>query len=165
MTQRRNSPCSLPTPRRPDSATQITKRVPHPRRAFVFAPRVGFFSRLKSLAVAALAVWLASILVSGCHSYHVDATIENRTGASVQLLEVDYPSASFGVDRLDPGATFHYRFQVLGSGPLSIQYTDSNSHPAHISGPTLAEGQHGRLQIVLLPEAKATFQMQLTPAP
>jgi len=129
----------------------------------------GATSRFRNHAAPMLAAGVASILIlaliSGCHSYHIDTTIENRTGAPVQLLEVDYPSASFGADRLESGATFHYRFQVRGSGPLSIQYTDSNGHPAHINGPTLVEGEHGQLQIVLLPEAKAAFQMQLTPAP
>ena len=60
----------------------------------------------------------ASLSVSACHSYHIDSTIVNRTGADVQLLEVDYPDASFGADRIASGAVFHYRFQVRGSGPL-----------------------------------------------
>ena len=117
------------------------------------------------LVLASILIFASVLPLGGCRSYHIDATLENRTGAPVQLLEVDYPSASFGADRLESGATFHYRFQVRGSGPLSIQYTDSNGHPAHINGPTLVEGEHGQLQIVLLPEAKAAFQMQLTPAP
>ena len=67
---------------------------------------------------------LATILaLTACHSYHIDTTIENRTGAAIQLLEVDYPSASFGVDHLDAGAVFHYRFQVRGSGPAHARST------------------------------------------
>ena len=57
---------------------------------------------------------------AGCHSYHIDTTIENHTGAAIQLLEVDYPSASFGTDNIAPGADFHYRFQVRGDGPLTL---------------------------------------------
>lgn len=94
---------------------------------------------------------------TACHSYHIDTTIENDTGAPVQLLEVDYPSASFGVDRLDTGAVFHYRFQVRGSGPLTLQYTDAYGKQIKIAGPALAERQQGQLQIVLLPGAKAEF--------
>ena len=129
----------------------------------------GATSRFRNHAAAILDAGIASMLVlalvSGCHSYQIDATIENRTGAPVQLLEVDYPSASFGVDSLAAGAVYHYRFQVRGGGPISIQYTDPSGHLAHISGPTLAEGQHGQLQIVLLPEAKAAFTAQLSPVP
>jgi hypothetical protein len=40
----------------------------------------------------------AMVAATACHSYHVDATVENRTGSPIQLLEVDYPSASFGAD-------------------------------------------------------------------
>ena len=47
-----------------------------------------------------VATLLSAFFFSACHSYHIDATIENRTGAPIQLLEVDYPSASFGVDSL-----------------------------------------------------------------
>ena len=128
----------------------------------------GATPRFRSHAAPILAAGIASMLILalivGCRSYHIDTTIENRTGAPVRLLEVDYPSASFGADRLEPGAIFHYRFQVRGSGPLSIQYTDASGHQAHIGGPNLAEGQHGQLQIVLLPGAKAAFTAQLAPA-
>ncbi len=101
--------------------------------------------------------------VSACHSYHIDTTIENRTGADIQLLEVDYPSASFGADRLAAGAVFHYRFQVRGSGPLKITYTAANSKQVQIAGPTLVERQQGQLKIILLPGGKAQFIPQLTP--
>jgi hypothetical protein len=106
----------------------------------------------------------ALLALAACHSYHVDSTIENRTGGTIQLLEVDYPSASFGADSLGPGAVFHYRFQIEGSGPLTLQYTASTGHQVHIAGPTLAQGQQGRLRIVLLPGAKAEFYPQLTPS-
>jgi hypothetical protein len=108
---------------------------------------------------------IASAFLVGCHSYHIDTTIENRTGAPVQLLEVDYPSASFGDDRLDAGAVFHYRFQVRGSGQLAIQYTDASGREIHIKGPTLVERQQGQLQVVLEPDGKAAFVPQLTSQP
>jgi hypothetical protein len=101
---------------------------------------------------------------SACHSYHVDTTIENRTGATVQLLEVDYPSASFGVDSLAAGGDFHYRFQIHGSGPLKISYTGADRRQIQITGPQLVESQEGQLEIVLLPGAKAEFHPKLTPA-
>src|SRR5580692_10430885 len=78
----------------------------------------------------------ASVSAAGCHSYHVDATVENRTGAPIQLLEIDYPSASFGADSLAAGAVFHYRIQLRGTGPLKVQYTSSDGLQAQINGPT-----------------------------
>lgn len=102
--------------------------------------------------------------LSGCHSYHIETTVENRTGTAIRLLEVDYPSASFGTDSLAAGAAFHYRIQVRGDGPLKVQYTASDGKQPQIDGPSLAERQEGRLQIVLLPNGKAEFHPELSPA-
>lgn len=106
---------------------------------------------------------LSAFLLSACHSYHIDTTIQNRTGTTIQLLEVDYPSASFGVDAMAPSADFHYRFQVSGSGQLKVSYTVANGQTVKISGPTLVERQQGTLEIVLEPGGKAEFLPQLTP--
>ena len=115
----------------------------------------------RAFSVAFLScVFLAA---TACHSYHIDTTIENRTGADVQLLEVDYPSASFGVDRIASGALYHYRIQVTGSGPLKITYTGADQKQVQIAGPTLVERQQGQLKIVLLPAGKAQFLPQLMP--
>jgi hypothetical protein len=100
--------------------------------------------------------------MAGCHSYHIDTTVENRTGAAVRLLEVDYPSASFGTDSIAPGADFHYRFQVQGTGPIKVQYTGPNDRQVQLTGPTLADRQQGSLEIVLLPDGKGEFHPQLT---
>ena len=107
--------------------------------------------------------FFAAFLFSACHSCHIDATIENRTGAPIQLLEVDYPSASFGADSMAAGADFHYRFQVNGSGQLKISYTAASGQTVEISGPALVEHQQGELEIVLEPGGKAEFRPRLTP--
>jgi hypothetical protein len=103
--------------------------------------------------------------LAGCHSYHIDATIENRSGSAIQLLEVDYPSASFGADALAAGADFHYRFQVQGSGPVTIQYTDADRKAVKQTGPSLADKQEGRLEIVILPGGQVEFHPEMTPHP
>jgi hypothetical protein len=100
---------------------------------------------------------------AGCHSYHIETTVENRTGETIRLLEVDYPSASFGADRLAAGATFHYRIQLRGSGPLHVEYTASDGRQVRVDGPVLAEPQEGQIRIVLLAGGKAEFLPQLTP--
>jgi hypothetical protein len=106
----------------------------------------------------------ASLVAAGCHSYHIDATVENRTGAPIKLLEIDYPSASFGADKLAAGQLFRYRIQLQGSGPLKVHYTTADRHPVDIDGPTVAERQEGELRIVLVPDGKAEFHLQIEPA-
>src|SRR5208282_34086 len=125
--------------------------------------------QVNRLAVARRSLFTAFLsatflAAAACHSYHVDATFENRTGADIQLLEVDYPSASFGADHIAAGATYHYRFQIRGSGPLKITYTGPGNMQFQIAGPTVVERQQGQLEIVLLPSGKAQFIPHLTPA-
>lgn len=102
------------------------------------------------------------LLAAGCHSYHIETTIENHTGAAIKLLEVDYPDASFGADAVAAGADFHYRIQIQGSGPLKITYSTPERKQIQITGPDLAQRQQGRLEIVLLPNGKAEFHPELT---
>jgi hypothetical protein len=105
-----------------------------------------------------------AVFLAGCHSAHVEVAVENRTGTPIRLLEVDYPSASFGSDELATGATMHYRIQVQGRGPVKVQYAAADGHQPQIQGPPLAEGQQGTLEVVLLPEGKAEFHPQLSKA-
>jgi hypothetical protein len=104
----------------------------------------------------------ACLFVLGCHSYRIDVVVENHTGGAIELLEVDYPSASFGADKLDSGAEYRYRITVRDSGPVKVQYTETASQKVRqMIGPTLVEHQEGRLEIVLLPEGKAEFYPQV----
>ncbi len=116
--------------------------------------------RIRFPTAAAPVLALAVFAATGCQPHQIDATIENRTGGPIQLLEVDYPYASFGANSLASGANFRYKFTVIGSGALTVEYT-AKGHQAHITGPSLAEHQQGRLQIILLPGAKAQFVPEL----
>jgi hypothetical protein len=118
--------------------------------------------RIRRWILAIIALPALTIAI-GCHSYHVDITIENRTAGAIQLLEVDYPSASFGSDALAASGVYHYRIQLRGSGPIKVQYTAADGRRAQFTGPILAERQEGKLEIVLLPEGKAVFHPNLTP--
>ena len=79
----------------------------------------------------------------------VDATVHNSTRNAIDLIEVDYPSASFGVQALAPGSDFHYRFKIIGSGPLSLTYTDTQHTTHTVKGPDLQEGDRGQLNIIM----------------
>jgi hypothetical protein len=100
------------------------------------------------------------IAIAGCHSPYVEATISNRTSKPLQLIEVDYPSASFGTQTLAPGQDYHYRFKVLGQGKLKLSYTDSANHDHKADGPELKEGAEGPLTI-LVDDNGAHWQMNL----
>ncbi len=81
----------------------------------------------------------------------VDTTIKNHSGAPITLLELDYPSASFGTQNLRDGAEFHYRFKILGNGALKLLYTDAKGGEHTSQGPALTEGSEGLLSITIDP--------------
>jgi len=102
-----------------------------------------------------------SLVGTGCRSSHVDVSVENRTGEAIRLLEVSYPSASFGADSLAAGATLRNRIQLRGDGPVKVTFAGARTQFAEITGPVLAEKQNGILQIVLLGGGKADFHPDL----
>jgi hypothetical protein len=125
--------------------------------------KTGVRCQVSGVRTAALIYLLGALIgLAGCHSFHIDMTVENRTGAPLRLLEVDYPFASFGVDSLDNGAIFHYRIQVQGSGDLKIQYMGPGERQVQIKGPALERYQEGTMGVVLLPNGKAQFQPHLS---
>jgi hypothetical protein len=101
------------------------------------------------------------VLVGGCKSPYVSVTVKNETGAAVTLVEVDYPSASFGRESLAAGAVYPYRFKIQGSGATKVSWTDAARKQHTGTGPDLHEGQQGQLAITLTPTG-AQWSEQLT---
>jgi hypothetical protein len=65
------------------------------------------------------------------------------------VVELDYPSASFGTDSLASGAQYHYRFKIQGFGPLSLSFEDNSGKNHTVQGPTLHQGQEGSLLVTI----------------
>lgn len=100
--------------------------------------------------------------LTGCHSAIVAATIVNRTREPLSLIELDYPSASFGTESLAPGQAFHYRLQVIGDGATTLLWTDASRHNHKSAGPALREGDQGSLDIVFDSDASPTWNLHLS---
>jgi hypothetical protein len=97
----------------------------------------------------ALTSCITLLALGGCHSPVVNATIVNQSGAQVQLVELDYPSASYGVSLLDAGASYPYHFEVHGSGKLHISFQDAGGGAHQSDGPQLKEGDQGTLRVTI----------------
>ena len=89
--------------------------------------------RLPCLALAAT----LSTLLAGCHSAYINTTVTNHTAKPIELLEVDYPSASFGTQNLAPGGVFHYRFKILGSRPHEAPLHRRRPQGPHLCRPLI----------------------------
>jgi len=104
---------------------------------------------LMPAGAALLLAFLAAFTLTACRSAFVETTIENTGPASIHLIEVDYPSASFGMQSLDAHGTYHYHFKIQGSGPITITWTDAANKAHTATGPKLFEGQSGDLRITI----------------
>ncbi|MHB1023278.1 MAG: hypothetical protein ACYC46_13790 [Acidobacteriaceae bacterium] len=98
----------------------------------------------------------------GCRSHMVSAVVRNDGTQAVRLLEVDYPSASFGMSILPPGTELHYQFKIQGSGPISLEYTDMSYHTHKVTGPQLYDGQDGTIEILLHDDGQVTWTPHLS---
>ena len=103
----------------------------------------------------------ALTLLGGCKSAFVNATVRNLTDHSIRLVEVDYPSASFGVQSLAPAGELHYRFKILGRGLLKLTYPDDSGRERSVTGPELHEGLDGTLVISITRDGAVQWQPQL----
>jgi hypothetical protein len=101
----------------------------------------------RTLFAASLCLSLA-----GCRSAFVDAVVRNRTDRPISLIEVDYPSASFGTQTLMPNQDYHYRFKIQGSGDLTFLYTDADHLNLVSTGPKVDDGTEGSLAIAVTPQ-------------
>ena len=127
-----------------DSSTGTLKAM---RKPLPIAMRRSLSSVKRGAFAAAAAICV--MLSTGCRSAFVEATVSNQTDKPLLLVEVDYPSASFGTENLAPGAVYHYRFKVLGSGELKLIYTDTAEKEHTVQGPPLHEGAEGPLVVTI----------------
>ncbi len=85
------------------------------------------------------AVTLTALMaMAGCHSYHVEVAVENHTGGTIQLLEVDYPERQL-------------RGQHAGGGrgvPLSHPVARQRANQSAVHGNRRAAEPSGRAHVV-----------------
>lgn len=116
--------------------------------------------RAAVLIAASGALLAATGVVAGCRSPWVQAVIVNEQNTPVNVIEVDYPGGSFGVQSIAPHAAFRYRFHLLGTDKVVLTFTDAARQNRKSTGPELEKGQAGTLRI----EIEPGDQVQWVPA-
>ena len=96
-------------------------------------------------------------LLCGCRSAWIQAVIVNRQETPVNLVIVNYPGGTFGVQSIAPHGTFRYRFHLLGTDKVTLDYTDASQHDRKSTGPELKKGQAGTLRIDIEPGDKVEW--------
>ena len=112
------------------------------------------------LALAALA---SLTLTIGCRSKLVEVRVVNSGTTDLHNVEVDYPSASFGVSSLAPGAIYIYRIQLQDAGRMKVEFSDSKEQPHSGKGPYAEQGQQGTLTLTLDGSGRNQWNAQLHP--
>jgi hypothetical protein len=74
---------------------------------------------------------------------------------------MDYPSASFGKDKLADNGVYLYRFKIQGSGKPHLEFLDSSGKSHAADGPELQEGEQGALGIRIAPAYSVSWQPSL----
>lgn len=111
-----------------------------------------------------LFVLASLVLVAGCRSKLVEVRVVNSGTTELHNVEIDYPSASFGVSDLAPGARYVYRIQLQDAGRMKVEFSDSKQQPHSGKGPYVAQGQQGSLTLILDGNGKNQWDAQLQPA-
>ena len=110
-----------------------------------------------------LLIGTAALTLSGCRTHLVNTVIHNDSSGSMHNVQLDYPSATFGVSEIAPGQSFHYRFSIHGSGTSRLTFTDPDGHTHVFSGFDLHEGQQGELAISLYQNGDNVWAAGLAP--
>ena len=121
-------------------------------------------SRFPARTVLGAAFGIAILFLIGCHSRFVEVTIDNQSPTPLRLVEVDYPSASFGAEAIPANSKFNYRFKIQGSGSMKLEFTDAQGKVHDVGGPQLQQGQEGHLTITIDPAGTVAWRPSLTPA-
>jgi hypothetical protein len=116
------------------------------------------------VAIAASSTLLVTALaMSGCQSPWVQATVVNDEDTPVNLVEVNYPGGSFGVQSIAPHSSYHYRFHILTDDPVEVDFTDAKGNKEVVKGPELDQGEEGTLKIDIQAGDKVVWSTNLTP--
>jgi hypothetical protein len=108
-----------------------------------------------------ISILMTLLPLAGCRSAFVQATISNNSGENISDVQVDYPTASFGLNTIAGGASYHYRFKIQGSGKPHISFTDAARKTHQADGPGLHENEEGTLRITIDSDYQVSWQPSL----
>jgi hypothetical protein len=115
----------------------------------------------KRALLQSLVALAAMSAVCGCKSAWVQATVINDEDTPVNLVEVNYPGGSFGIQNIAPHSSFHYRFHILSNDRADVDFTDAAGHTQDVKGPELEQGEEGTLRIDIQAGDKVVWSTNL----
>jgi hypothetical protein len=105
---------------------------------------------------------LVLLLLAGCRRSHViEVTVTNTSPEKISNIVIDYPEATFGINLLAPGKSFHYKIKPTGTGAIKIEFINGNGHDRMSAGPVVHKGDEGTLEIRIEQE-RAVGELRLS---
>jgi hypothetical protein len=87
--------------------------------------------------------------LTGCRAHMITIKLVNISASPLSTIIVDYPSATFGKDKLAPGETFSSPVKITDTGPLKVQFRDAGGASHIYVLPTLHPNAEGTIEISL----------------
>lgn len=100
---------------------------------------------MKSLRL--ISPFILCLALAGCHSHVVKVNLTNTSKDIVKTIIIDYPTATFGKDKLSPGETFSYAIKPLETGLIRIQFTDAKGSIHTYNGSQLHKNDEGSIEV------------------
>jgi len=97
----------------------------------------------------AIFVLLLSTALAGCRAHMLTIRLVNTSSETLSTIIVDYPSATFGKDKLAPRETFSSPVKITETGPLKVQFTDAKGAIHTYTGLLLHANEEGSVEIKL----------------
>src|SRR4029077_9929196 len=92
---------------------------------------------------------LLVFILAGCRAHMVTVRLVNASVEPISTVIVDYPSATFGKDKLAPGETFSSPVKFTDTGPIKVQFTDAKGVNHSYTGPVVHQNAEGSIEIKL----------------
>ena len=108
----------------------------------------------KLIALAGLA-WALSL--AGCRARMVRFQLVNTSAEPLSTIIVDYPTATFGKDKLAPGEAFSSSVKLTDTGAIKVQFVDANGAGHNYVGPVLHKDDLGSVEIRLNQTGAAAY--------
>jgi uncharacterized lipoprotein YajG len=89
------------------------------------------------------------LTLAGCRAHMLSIRVVNTSTEPISTIIVDYPSATFGKDKLAAGETFSSLVKITDSGPLKVQFTDAKGSAHTYTGFPLHPDAEGSIEITL----------------
>ncbi|HZD95956.1 MAG TPA: hypothetical protein VE133_16970 [Candidatus Sulfotelmatobacter sp.] len=90
---------------------------------------------------------LLILMLTSCRGHMLTIRLVNTSAEPVSTIIVDYPSATFGKDRLAPGETFSSPVKITDAGALKVQFTDAKGARHSYTGPALHSNDKGSIEV------------------